>query len=500
MAENTPDAPTVKAPWTLTILGIIGILALLSLPFLPLFADAAAMPQLARWIGHFHPVLLHLPIGIFVLVLLQEIFGFARNSREKGVGFPLTLGVWSSVAAVIAGYLLWRAGDGSYGELGVRHLWGGVIFTCGVIATAVIKKWALLNGWMVISYKLPLVASVGIMGFASHDGGSLTHGSDFLTKDAPAPIKKLLGIEIEEGPSDDPLVFAGVVKPIFERRCVQCHKEGKSKGNLRMDSFELLLKGGKEGPAIEPGNSEKSNVVVRMLLPLEDEEHMPPKGKSQIEEDELAVIRWWIDSGAHDNKRLSEVEISPEIQAVVAKLVKLPTGEAAKVPVQPAGHGKPDKDLQSQVAKLADKYPGSVTFESQQSAGVVLSAVAMRAKMGDGEFAEFKPLISHLVSADLSATSVGDSTVALLKDAAKLRMLRLSQTAVTDKAMEGLATLGELESLNLYGTAVTDEGLMKLAALPKLKRLYLWQTKVTTEGVEKFKAQLPECEVVMGSE
>lgn len=503
MADSPADSPTVRKPLLLTTFGILGILALLSLPFLPLFEDGETMPDFARFIGHFHPVVLHLPIGVFILVLLQEIFGFSRNSQEKGVGFPLAFGVWSSIAAVIAGYMLWRSGDGAYGDLGERHLWGGTLFTCGVIATAVIKKWALLNGWMVISYKLPLVASVGIMGFTSHDGGSMTHGSDFLTKYAPASIKKLLGDEGETDdgpPSEIPLIYTDVVEPIFERRCVACHKEGKAKGNLRMDSFELLMKGGKEGPAVVLGNAEESNIVVRMLLPLDDEEHMPPEDKPQPEADELKVIRWWIDSGADNKVSLAEVEMPDEIKAIVSELVKMPAASDVGKSVEPEGHGKPDKALQEQVAKLAATYPGSVTFESQQSSGVVLSAVALRAKLGDGEFADFAPLLPHLVSADLSATSIGDSSVSLLKDAARLRMLRLSQTAVSDKSMEVLAALSELESLNLYGTAVTDEGLMKLATLPKLKRLYLWQTKVTSEGVAKFKAELPECEVVVGVE
>lgn len=502
MAESSADSPTVKSPWLLTLFGALGIAGLLSLPFLPLYEDAAAMPDLARMLGHFHPVVLHLPIGIFILILLQEVVDSLKGRRpEPGVGLTLGFGVLSSIAAVIAGYLLWRHGDGSYGDIGERHLWGGVVFTCGVIATAVTKAWVGALQWTAWAYKIPLVASVGIMGFTSHDGGTMTHGKGFLTKYAPEPIKKLFGEDEEEiKPGATPLIYADVIEPIFERRCVGCHKEGKAKGRLRMDSYELLLAGGKEGPAVELGNSEESNIVVRMLLPLDDEEHMPPEGKPQIEVDELMVIRWWIDSGADNKTKLDEVEVPAEIEGIISELVKLPAAADAELKVAPKGHGKPDKKLQQTVATLAAKFPGSVTFESQKSAGVVLSAVAMRAKMGDAEFAEFAPLLPHLVSADLTATSITDSSVSQLADAPKLRLLRLSQTAISDQSMKVLAALSELESLNLYGTAITDEGLAKLATLPKLKRLYLWQTKVTSEGVAKLQEQLPECEVILGAD
>ena len=278
MADKTADTAPTKKPWILTAIGAIGIVLLLLLPVIPLYKDASTMPDMARWIGQFHPVLLHLPIGIFILILLQEIFGFMRNEKEKGVGFPLMLGILSSVGAVITGYMLWRNGDGAYGELGESHLWGGVIFTSAVIATAVIKKWALLNGWVVISYKLPLVASVAIMSFASHDGGTMTHGAGFLTRYSPFEEKDDSDDDDSDAPvAAEPEVYANVIAPIFEQKCVQCHKEGKSKGRFRMDTYELLVKGGKEGAGLVAGDVEGSNIVVRMDLPMDDEEHMPPR-------------------------------------------------------------------------------------------------------------------------------------------------------------------------------------------------------------------------------
>lgn len=499
MADKQADSHLAQKPWILTIIGSIGIVLLLLLPVVPLFRDAESMPDLAKWMGQFHPVLLHLPIGIFILILFQEIVSFFRpNSRETEVGIPLILGVFSSIGAVIAGYMLWFNGDGAYGDIGERHLWSGTVFASATILVAILKKWSVTTGLSVAAYKVPLWLSVGIMFFTSHDGGTMTHGAGFLTRYSPFEEKK--SDDKEEPVLAEPEVFANVIQPIIEKKCVQCHKEGKAKGRFRMDTYDLLVKGGKEGAGLVHGDVAGSNIVVRIELPMDDEEHMPPEGKTDVTDEELAVIRWWIEGGASEDQKVSEAEMSSEIEAIVSKLVTI---EVPNVNDQDAQVIKktegPDKAVIDMIAKITGIYPGTLTFESQKSAGVVLSAVSLRSKMTDAEFADFTPAIPHLVSADLSATTIGDSSVAKLVDASQLKMLRLGQTKITDASMDAITALSELESLNLYGTQITDASVEKLATLPNLKKLYLWQTKVTQAGVAKIKEALPDCEVILGA-
>ncbi len=77
-------------------------------------------------------------------------------------------------------------------------------------------------------------------------------------------------------------VFSAAVLPVFENSCVSCHGPEKSKGDLRVDSFAALSKGGENGPVVVPGKPADSKLMKRLLLPLEDEEHMPPEGKPQL--------------------------------------------------------------------------------------------------------------------------------------------------------------------------------------------------------------------------
>jgi hypothetical protein len=258
----------------------------------------------------------------------------------------------------------------------------------------------------------------------------------------------------------------------------------------------MLVKGGKEGSAIEPGVAEDSNIVIRPELPMDDEEHMPPEGKKDIEEHELAVVKWWINEGADPKKTVGELKLTDEIRTAIGKLdLGLGTGEAA---VAEAPSDQPSDDLRTTVTKLSADFPGGLTFESQSSANLTFTGVSLRKNLTDELFVKLDPILSKMVAVDLSATSVTDASIAKLAAAKDLRMVRLSETGITDASMDTLAKLTKLESVNLYGTKVTDAGVKKLAALPNLKRLYLWQTTVTPAAIEEIKKALPAVEIVTG--
>lgn len=496
--------PAGKAlPWFLTITGLLTIGGMIAMPFLAGEPDGDKMPDIVRFLGRFHPVVLHLPIGIFSLILLQELLGmFSREKTRRSV-LPIFVGAASAVVAVIAGFLLYHGGGYEGSELAEDHLWGGLGFACAAVLTMIVKAWSLAPAASLAFYRVMLFGSVGVMTYASHDGASMTHGSDYLTKYAPDPIRKVLGLEAKPKkeeiivkPLEDQIVYADIVQPILNKRCVECHKEGKSKGRLRMDTYEMLVKGGKEGAAIEPGSAEDSNIVYRIELPEDDEEHMPPEGKKDFEEPELVVLKWWLDEGGDPAKTAGELNLTDEIRAAIGKLdLGIAVSEEA---VKEDASDLPSDDLRATVAKLGEEFPGGLTFESQSTANLTFTGVSLRKNLTDELFAKLTPVIPSMVAVDLSATSVTDASIAQLAAAPDLRMVRLSETEITDASMDTLAKLTKLESVNLYGTKVTDAGVKKLSALPNLKRLYLWQTAVTPEAIAELKKALPELEIVTG--
>ena len=494
-----------KRPYFLTFVGLLAIAGLISLPFVAGEPDGDKMPDIVRFLGHFHPVILHLPIGIFILILCQEFIAmFSRHKPYVSI-LPAFLGAASAVTAMLAGFLLYQGGGFEGSELVEDHLWGGLAFACAAVLTFIVKIWSATPGSSQALYRILVLASVGVMTYASHDGASITHGKGYLNEYAPDSIRKLLGLEPKEKkeeipvkPLEEQIVYADIVQPILNKRCVQCHKEGKSKGKFRMDSYEMLVKGGKEGDGIEPGNAEDSNIVYRTELDEDDEEHMPPEGKKDIEDHELAIIKWWISEGADPEKTVADLNLPDEIREAIGKLdrsiskdVDAGTGDKPK-------SDTPSDELRAKVAELSKDFPGGLTFESQSSSNLTFTGVSMRKNLSDELFAKLGSVIPKMVTVDLSASSVTDASVALLASATDLRMIRLSETGITDAAIDTLVKLQKLESVNFYGTKVTDEGVKKLSALPNLKRLYLWQTDVTPAAIEELQKALPEVEIVTG--
>ena len=513
MADHDSTVRRSKKPWALTFFGILAAGGLIAMPFLAGPPDGDKMPDIVRFLGHFHPVVLHLPIGVFAMILFQElgaIFGKRRGELRDASLFPLFFGAASAILAVIAGFLLYHGGVEYAGnDLAERHLWGGLIFAVAAVVTFIFKAWAVAINGNPAFYRLLLFGSVGVMGFASHDGASITHGESYLTDFAPDPIRRVLGLkpkgEKPERPADAPekkpgvqLVYADIVAPILERRCVQCHKEGKAKGKFRMDTYELLVKGGKEGPGLEPGNSAESNIVVRIQLPPEDEDHMPPEGKPDIEDPEVAVLKWWIDSGADPAKAVTDFEVPALIAEAISKLAPAGAAQPVETADSHAPAAGPDDALKASVMGFSKEFPGALSFESQQSALVTFTAVSLRGNLDDAGFKKLASLSPQFVTVDLSATKITDEAVAQLSSAKNLRLIRLAETGVTDASIDTLLTIPSLESINLYGTKVTDAGVSKLSGMPNLKRLYLWQTAVTPEAIKALKEKLPDCEIITG--
>ena len=88
--------------------------------------------------------------------------------------------------------------------------------------------------------------------------------------------------------------FEMKIRPVLARNCFTCHTNSEL-GGLRLDSAERMLKGGKSGPAIVPGNSSGS-LLIQAVEQTHSRLKMPPQAKLTAEE--LADLRKWVDGGA----------------------------------------------------------------------------------------------------------------------------------------------------------------------------------------------------------
>ncbi|BCX49746.1 cytochrome c [Haloferula helveola] len=525
--EEPPKGGSKAGAVFFTIVGLATIAGLIAMPLIAGEPAEGALSQWQRFLGRFHPLVLHLPIGMLVLVLALEFGKLFRKDKGASTIVPAFFTAASSVVAVIFGFLLWQSNPGDYPEELVNdHLWWGTGFAAMMVAAFVIKGWVDVAGgagnWL---YFVTLLGSGVVMGVASHDGGSITHGKSYLTDEAPNEVRELYNKVVpeeeqlemlpEEGgegagggavdpgiPVEEQIVYTHLVQPIFDQKCVSCHGAEKQKGKFRMDTYELLVKGGKEGEGIEPGNAEDSSIMFRVHLPEDDDEHMPPEGKKQLEAHEIEIIEWWIDSGASPDVKVVDAEMPEPIKLATEKLVppEVLAAQAKAAEAAAAAEAAERAKLAEVVEKVREEFPSALNFESQESSDLTFTAVSMRKNFTDEHLAKLQPVVGSLVSLDLSGTTVTDEGLRSLAGAEKLRMLRLSETGVTDAGLDAVAGMVELESLNLYGTAVTKDGVMKISELPKLRKLYLWQTQVDAAGADEIRKKMPECEIVLGIE
>jgi Planctomycete cytochrome C len=91
------------------------------------------------------------------------------------------------------------------------------------------------------------------------------------------------------------------VVPIIESKCIECHSPptglGYLKTGLSLVSYESLMKGTIYGPVIIPGDSRHSvlNMVVEGRLNASMRPPSPPT------EEEIEILRLWVDQGAKNN-------------------------------------------------------------------------------------------------------------------------------------------------------------------------------------------------------
>lgn len=103
----------------------------------------------------------------------------------------------------------------------------------------------------------------------------------------------------DEKKMEEKITFVDHVLPIFRARCGSCHNANDQKGGLVVDQYAPIMEGGSSGSVIEPGDAEFS--YLWLLINHEDTPKMPPNA-DKLPENELAMIRKWIDLGALENE------------------------------------------------------------------------------------------------------------------------------------------------------------------------------------------------------
>jgi len=444
-----------------------------------------------EFIGRFHPILVHLPIGIlllgclFQLLTINNKFAFLRPS----IPIICLLGAFSAVFSCITGYLLSESGDYD-GDLVDLHFWMGI----GVAVMALLLYFMYWKAVKELFLNLTSAALVILITLTGHYGGSLTHGSDYMTAALKGESTK---VAIPPVPDvQKAIAYTHLVQPLLQNRCYSCHGAEKQKGKLRMDNISFMLKGGEDGASLVPGRANESELIKRMLLPISNDDHMPPKEKPQLSAEEIALLQWWINEGAAADKKVAELKQPEEIKPVLMSF-QVGAAVAKKTLAADIPEEEVDKGDAAAIEKL--KKAGVVVIPVLSNSNY-LSASFVTAKSDPETLKLLEPLKKQLIWLNLANTSITDQSMADVAKLQSLRKINLSHTAITDKALSLLKSLPKLQVLNLVGTKVTATGMItQLKGLKDLQYLYLYQTDVEEKDQAKLKTSFSKLKLDFGN-
>ncbi len=484
--------PGIIISWILAVFGMLAV----TVP--PFFITNAVYDgnSLVQSIGRLHVLVLHFPIAMLMLVPVMEIAGLIKRWRHLREAVPQVL-ILCSVFSVITcnlGLLL-AAGEAMEGSLLQSHMLAGILTTVLVICLATIRSIHLAeaNSKALAAYILLLVLGIGALVFGSHQGASMVHGKDYLFEHLPAKYQLLVGYHPEEKAtvSYDSIAYESLIVPILRDNCYSCHDNSVTKGGFRMDAIPHLASGGKSGrPAVVAGDSGASELFRRITLDRNDEKAMPPLEKEPLTTDEIALLQWWINTGASPDMTLEElsfVQFPDEIEKIVTGMLQ---DVQAMEPLDPA-------TLELVFKESKESFGIDVIPYTQDLADGVYVVTRNAAKeIGPSALAQLKAIGGHIRSISLWNRNLQANTLSVISEFTNVRELHLNQSNVASGDLSQLAKLKRLHVLNLHGTAVDDSAIPVLSQMRHLRKLFIADTRIDQEGVRSLQEALPNCEIL----
>ncbi|NMH86023.1 DUF2231 domain-containing protein [Flavivirga algicola] len=443
------------------------------------------------FLGRFHPLVVHLPIGFLFFAFLLELYGKWKNTPALTAAIPLALlsGVISAAVACILGYMLSLGGDYSESTLDI-HFWFG-------IATTIITFLAWLIRVEKINISKPnsiksnislLTLIVVLLSITGHYGGNLTHGSDYLTKYAPfGKVKKQALAPLAK--VEDANIYSYLVNPILENKCTSCHNTDKKKGGLMLHDSISILKGGKNGEVLIAGNASKSELIRRVLLEPHHDDFMPPEGKTPLTEEEITILSYWIDNANADfNSNVGTVKTPETVLEIASNMLGL--GEKEKGEIDLPTMGAIDdvvlNDILSEGFNLRELVYESNLYEVLLPPNTIIES---NTNQLDVKLQKLSKIKDHILWLYIEDNLLNDSHMKVINQFQNLQKIVISKNHITDAGISEIKNLSNLSSINLYKTAISKKSLDYFSKMKNLKKVYAWQTNISEKDLETSKSE-----------
>lgn len=473
------------------VVAVIVVLVGSALLLLP-FTSPEGAPLILLFIGRFHPLVLHFPIVLSLLALFSELL---RRFLWKGIPLVVTeilllTAAASSWVTIAAGYLLYASGEYS-GDVITQHFWAGTLAGTGLSVAYGILLYYHTTGRLYWIFLATLLFTNGLVAYASHLGGTVTHGQEYLVE-----YWHMMRAREEhiQRPDEELLLYADMVAPVLEARCVSCHNSQRAKGGLAMDSYaQLFGVGDSNRPAIVRGSSAKSEAWARIQLPEGHEERMPPAGKSPMTPDELALLTYWIQSGASDTARVWTTRSTDSIRQVIERLAP----ELQKYQLRTAVNRARESQTMEELRKLAPTLGLQASRDSLAEVYRIQLTTSVPPRQITGEHLRaLAPFFPYFSRVSLVSTGLEDDLLYYVAQMKNVQSLLLQKNAINGSGLIYLASMPALEILNLSYTRIDDRHALELLKFPSLRKVYLFRTNVSPDVIRAIKRYRPGLEIL----
>ncbi|MEZ5044357.1 MAG: chitobiase/beta-hexosaminidase C-terminal domain-containing protein [Saprospiraceae bacterium] len=458
----------------------IGFGGLFLLGFLLLFEGSIEIPFWLQPIGRMHPLLLHLPIGILSLLILLPLLKkeIPELAYQQTRGFVIDLGLILSVLTTIMGLFLAQE-DGYATDNVSTHKWLAVAFCGSIYALHLLQqhwpqKVVLSNATLGLSFLLMIGTG--------HVGGEITHGEDFVL----SPIRAN-----EPAPLDESSLFAAVIKPVLKDKCLNCHNENKAKGDLVMTTSVGLLKGGKSGVLWDLNQPDSSLILQRLHLPISLKKHMPPKGKPQLNQQEIDLLTAWIKEGADMEKKMDAFPTESQFQQLAQPFLAKEMIAATEEP----RHTFPPAS-EATLEKL--NGPLRSVYAESLNSPALSAKISVRKYYQPRLLEELLAVKDQLIYLNLTDLPIKDEEIGTISRFVRLEKLILNGTDIKGNTLDQLKSCEKLTSLALSSTAVGPQLQSALDQLSSLKELFVWNTQIDSLVIKEWTERYPQITFYQG--
>ena len=450
--------------------------------FFLLFGSNIVIPQWLQPVGRLHPLIIHFPIVVLIMAMVFEFFRHKERFREERLYQEFTTYLWLTGAifaafTAIMGLFLSKE-PGYDGDTLQFHKWFGVFV---VFISTGIYWFRNTKKYTPIVARSGAVAAVLCLIIAGHFGADITHGDNFILAPVWHPEKKL-------APINKAVLFSDVVEPIFEDKCNGCHDPNKTKGGLMLINEKSILKGGKDGKIIVPGQPQISLLLQRIHMPEGDKKHMPPSGKPQLTTDEMNLLYQWVKENADFKKKVIDLPQNDSLRLVAATFLK------------PAEETEEQFDFAAADEKLVKKLNNNyrVIYPVAQGSPALGVNIYNNAIYQPKVLEELSGIKKQVIWLDLNKMPVKDAELKTIAQFENLRTLNLNFSDVTGATLKNLAPLKYLRSLSLAGDKVDANAIKQISALKSLTKIALWDSGLTDEQLAALQKSNPHVDFIKG--